>query len=48
MIAISISAQLTVSELPLAYSYDILNYNLIKTPELREHITKFGISFYKK
>ena len=32
----------------LAYDFDFIIYNEIKTPELTEHINKHGILFYEK
>lgn len=37
-----------LEESSLPYLVDILNYPKIKTPDLISHITRVGISFYKK
>ena len=40
--------QRVLDELPYGYLYDVLDYKKISTPELKAHIDKFGLSFYKK
>ncbi|MDD2798289.1 MAG: nucleotidyltransferase domain-containing protein [Bacteroidales bacterium] len=32
----------------MPYKFDILNYHTIKNSDLKEHIDRIGVSFYKK
>jgi len=35
-----------LDELPTAYTFDVVAYNLIKNPDLREHIDRVGVVVY--
>lgn len=35
-------------ELPLPYYFDIVHYEIISTPELRDHIDEFGVPLYQR
>ncbi len=37
-----------IDELPMPYMFDITDYNTISNAKLKEHIEKFGETFYKK
>ena len=37
-----------LDELPLVYKFDVVAYDLIKNPELRQHIERVGVSIYEK
>src|SRR5574344_2024109 len=37
-----------IDELPMPYMFDITDYNTISNAKLKEHIEKFGKTFYKK
>jgi uncharacterized protein len=40
--------RIVLDELPYGYTYDVLDYSKISSPELREHIDQHGLPFYKK
>ncbi len=35
-------------QLPIPYHVDVVNYNCINVPELKEHIDRIGKEFYRK
>jgi predicted nucleotidyltransferase len=35
-----------LDELPMPYKFDVVSYNSISAPELREHIDRVGVDFY--
>jgi len=37
-----------LEELPVVYSFDLLSYNAIDNPDLREHIDRVGVEFYSR
>ncbi len=37
-----------LDELPYPYTFDVIDYNSIKDPDLKEHIDKFGIVLFNK
>ena len=37
-----------LDELPLVYKFDVVAYDLIKNPELRQHIERVGVSIYER
>ena len=41
-----ISAYLN-NETPLPYFFDVLNYNTLTNPDLKKHIDRVGVVFYK-
>ncbi|MDR0327023.1 MAG: nucleotidyltransferase domain-containing protein [Planctomycetaceae bacterium] len=37
-----------LDDLPLVYQFDVVAYELVNNPELREHIERIGIRIYEK
>jgi predicted nucleotidyltransferase len=37
-----------LEDLPLVYQFDVVAYDLVKNPELRQHIERVGVSIYEK
>jgi predicted nucleotidyltransferase len=37
-----------LDELPLVYKFDVVAYESIKNPRLKEHIDQVGVVIYKK
>ena len=44
---LAISSQLN-EELVLPYFFDVLNYDALTNPELKDHIDRVGVIFYKR
>ncbi|WP_419803030.1 nucleotidyltransferase family protein [Mucilaginibacter sp.] len=47
VIALNLKAYLN-EVLPIPYYVDVVAYNLLDQPDLKEHIDRVGISFYQK
>ena len=47
VIALNLKAYLN-EVLPIPYYIDVVAYNLLDQPDLKEHIDRVGISFYQK
>jgi predicted nucleotidyltransferase len=40
--------ELELEELPIVYKFDVLSYNELKNPQLKEHIDRIGVKIYPK
>jgi len=43
-----LNIQIALDDLDLLYKIDLLNYNTIKEPALKDHIDRVGVVFYEK
>lgn len=46
-VAINVSGKLN-EELPIPYFIDVIDYTSLKQPQLKEHIDRVGVEFYKR